>query len=104
LGDRSDLAATIDDYFAGEAAVEGADMAGDNHEAARLALTDASATGYQEAAQVVQDDVDQAGEALADRIEGAEAASISPLVPLALGALAAGLAAAGILYRGRRYR
>ena len=104
LRDRSDLAGTVDDYLAGEGAVEQADMAGNNRQAAQLALTDASATGYQAAAQVVQDDVDQAGEALADRIEGAEAASISPLVPLALGALAAGLAAAGILYRGRRYR
>jgi hypothetical protein len=101
---HGDLAEKVDDYIAGAGAVEEADMAGNNREAASLALTDASATGYNAAAQVVEDDVDEAGDALADRIEGAEAASINPLVPLALGALAAGLAAAGILYRGRRYR
>jgi hypothetical protein len=79
-------------------------MAGDNQGAAAIALTGDSATGYQAAADAVTSDVEQAGDALADRIDGAEAASIPPLVPLGLGALAAGLAAAGILYRGRRYR
>jgi hypothetical protein len=108
-GNRN-LAGKVDDYVAGEAAVEEADMAGDNREAARRALGDpsatgaASATGYNDAANSVEGYVDVAGDALADRIEGAEGASINPFVPLALGALAAGLAAAGILYRGRRYR
>ena len=104
VGDRSDLAGAVDDYIAAAGGVEELDMQGRNREAATLALTGDSFTGYQDAAQAVDADVDDAGFALADRIDGAESASINPLVPLALGALAAGLAAAGILYRGRRYR
>jgi hypothetical protein len=101
---RSALEDAIGDYLAGEAQVEESDLSGDNRGAAGIALTGDSLTGYQDAAEAVEADVDEAGDALADRIDGAEAASINPLVPLALGALAAGLAAAGILYRGRRYR
>jgi hypothetical protein len=104
IGDRSDQATRVDDYVAAAGTVEQADLNGNNREAARLALTDASSTTYQDAAEAVEADVDEAGDDLAGRIDGAESASINPLVPLALGALAAGLAAAGILYRGRRYR
>jgi len=104
LVEGTDLAGPVKRYEDGAAAVEQKDMAGDNQGAAAIALTGDSATGYQAAADAVTSDVEQAGDALADRIDGAEAASIPPLVPLGLGALAAGLAAAGILYRGRRYR
>jgi hypothetical protein len=100
----TDLADAVQRYEDGAAQVESADMNGDNRGAATIALTGDSSTGYQAAAAAVTSDVKQAGDALADRIDGAEAASIPPLVPLGLGAFAAGLAAAGILYRGRRYR
>jgi len=99
------FAGTVDGYVDGVAEVRRTDEEdGDNRAAAAITLTGASFTGYEEASAAIVDRVDTEARDLGDQIDEAGAAGISPLVPLALGVLAAGLAVAGILDRGRRYR
>ena len=94
----------VDGYVDSVADVEATDMQGDNRGAAEITLTGTSFEQYQSAAAGIDDSVDREAATLADRIDEAGSAGISPFVPLGLGTLAAGLAAAGILDRGRRYR
>lgn len=94
----------VDGYVDSVAEVEATDLQGDNRGAAEITLTGTSFEQYQSAAAGIDDSVDREAATLADRIDEAGSAGISPFVPLGLGTLAAGLAAAGILDRGRRYR
>jgi hypothetical protein len=129
-GDRvgiDELRRRVEDYVAAVTRVEEADLGGNNRRAARLALSldeDGSGDVYDLAAAGPM--ADPAGEGGTDPetpasgsaagnvlVEGADletrfdkvaAADIQPVVPVALGVLAAILAAAGTLARGRRYR
>lgn len=129
-GDRSDLGALHDAVGAYRTAVvdgvQAADERGDNREAARLALpaavaaetpaggaepsagaeapAEGSAQPYEAAVEIATANVDAEADDLAERFDAVDAADVSPFVPVALGAVAALLAAAGTLARGRRYR
>lgn len=91
-------------YVAGVAEVEALDAGGDNVAAGAAALDGGSAIGYREARSAVVDTVNRSAADLTDRLEVAADANVEPLLPLGLGILAAGLAAAGVLARGRSYR
>ena len=89
--------------------VQAADERGENRDAAELALSISeegagTADAYQAANEIAAANVEREADDLADRFDAAGDADIQPLVPIALGVLAALLAAAGILARGRRYR
>ena len=129
-GDRvgiDELRRRVEDYVAAVAGVEEADLGGNNRRAARLALSldeDGSGDVYDLAAvgPVAEPDGESgtdpeppasgsaAGNVLVEgadletRFDKVAAADIQPVVPVALGVLAAILAAAGTLARGRRYR
>ena len=127
-GDSSGIAelrGRIENYVAAVAGVAEADLGGNNRRAARLALSlepDGSADAYDLAAVGPEVDEDNDGrpdapvagsaagnvlaeaDALEARFDDVAAAEIQPIVPIALGVLAAVLAASGILARGRKYR
>ena len=107
----------VSDYIASVEQVETADLAGDNQGAADLALSPEGSAGTYALAATgsIEPDADPApGSALGnvavetadleDRFDAAADADIHPVVPVLLGLLAALLAAAGTLARGRRYR
>jgi hypothetical protein len=102
--DRSDLLRAVESYVAAEQQVQEADSGGDSQGAADIVLTGDSATAFAEADEGAAEAVGQADGALAERLDAASDAEVPPLVPIALGALAAGAAAAGVLARARRYR
>jgi hypothetical protein len=77
---------------------------GDNDGAAASTLSGASKEAFDGADDVAGKTVDAADAALAERLDAASAANVSPLFPILLGVLAAVLAVAGILSRGRKYR
>lgn len=90
-------------YTAAVDEVRALDEAGDNRGAADLALT-TSQDAYRNAAGIAETGVDNEVGELRDRFDAAEAAGVHPAVPVLLGGVAALLAAAGTLARGRRYR
>ena len=101
---NSDLLRAVERYLGAERQVQEADAEGDNRQAADIVLTGDSATAFAAADSGVAAAVHDAEGALADRLDAASDAEVPPLVPIALGALAAGAAAAGVLARARRYR
>ena len=112
-GDRQDLAQLYDAATAYTTAVveqvQAADERGDNRAAADLALSissdaEGTADAYQAASAIAADNVDHEAADLAERFDAAGGADIPPLVPITLAGVAALLAAAGTLARGRRYR
>jgi hypothetical protein len=98
-----ELDASAATYIEAVGEVQAADEAGDNQGAADLAQS-TSADAYQAANDLALENVDREATDLADRFDAAGDADIHPLVPIALGGLAALLAAAGTLARGRKYR
>jgi hypothetical protein len=121
----AELRTRVEAYATAVAGVAEADLGGNNQRAAELALSleqDGSAGAYNLAAvgPEVDDDGDgrpdapvsgsaagnvgAEGDALEARFDDVAAADIHPLVPIALGVIAAILAASGILARGRKYR
>jgi len=104
----------VEDYVAAVDQVRAADVDdGDNRAAAQLTLgdfedqsrRDSSSGGlFLQADARTADDVDSTFADLSDRYDEAAASGIEPWVPVVLGFLAAGLAAAGTLARARRYR
>ena len=78
--------------------------AGKNVDAAESTREGASKEAYDSANSVLTGFVTDADGALDDRLGAAADANVNPLLPLLLGGLAAGLAVAGILARGRKYR
>jgi hypothetical protein len=86
------------------ASVRDTDAGGDNQEAIAMTLDGPSADAFDAANGAVTEELDGTADDLSRRIDRARNASVAPVVPLALGVLAALLAAAGILSRGRRYR
>jgi hypothetical protein len=123
----SELRGRIDEYVTTVGEVRARDEAGDNRGAANLALSlepggsalahDLAATGQKvesdEGILVPPSPPDPASAAglveretadLEDRFDAAADAGIHPALPVALGVLAAVLAVAGTLARGRRYR
>ena len=108
-GGIADLSAALDVYTSAAEEVRLRDEQGDNSGAADLALSalpDAagSADAFQEANRIATENVEREAAELQRRFEAAADADIQPLLPITLAGLAAGLAAAGILARGRRYR
>ena len=124
---RSELRDRIDDYVTTVGQVREMDEAGDNQGAADLALSlepggsaqayDLAATGQKvESSEGIlvppspPDPASAAGlveretAALEDRFDAAADAGIQPVLPVALGVLAAVLAVAGTLARDQRYR
>lgn len=121
----SELRGRVESYASAVAGVAEADLGGNNQRAAELALSlepDGSAGAYNLASvgPEVDDDGDgrpdapvpgsaagnvrSEADALEARFDDVAAADIHPLVPIALGVVAAILAASGILARGRKYR
>jgi hypothetical protein len=84
--------------------VQDTDAGGDNQQAIAMTLDGPSAQAFDAANSAVTDELDGTADDLSRRIDRARNATIAAPVPLALGVLAALLAAAGILSRGRRYR
>ncbi len=78
--------------------------AGKNVDAAESTREGTSKEAYDSANSVLTGFVTDADGALDDRLGAAADANVNPLLPLLLGGLAAGLAVAGILARGRKYR
>lgn len=108
-GGLADLFAALDVYTSAAGEVRLRDEQGDNRGAAALALStlpDAagSADAFQDANRIASDNVEREGAELQRRFEAAADTDIQPLLPITLAGLAAVLAAAGILARGRRYR
>jgi hypothetical protein len=105
--ERSGLLAAVERYVDAEQQVEAADSEGDSQRAADIVLTGDSATAFAAADDDVSGEggvVARADRALADRLDAATDAEVAPLLPIALGAVAAGAAAVGVLARARRYR
>lgn len=100
----SELLTSVRGYTEAVDEVEATDTGGDNLGAADITLDGDSATGFQEADEQATAAVDAAASDLGERFDAASNADIPPLLPIVLGFLAAGLAAAGTLARGRRYR
>jgi hypothetical protein len=113
----------VQTYVEAVATVEETDLGGDNDAAAGIALAPDGSAGAYEAAStgpVVDEDGDgvpdpplpgtTAGNVvietddLAERFDAAADADVHPLIPIALGGVAAVLAVGGTLARGRRYR
>jgi hypothetical protein len=89
--------------------VRATDDGGNNQAAALLALSispddTGSADAFQAADAIAAANAEREADDLADRFDAAGDADIQPIVPIALGVLAAVLAAAGTLARGRKYR
>jgi hypothetical protein len=98
------LPSAIDRYLAGVDEVAATDTGGDNRAAAAATLSGDSAAGFEAASRAARSDVARTTDELARRFDRAASAEVEPLVPLGLGVVAAALAAAGTLARGRRYR
>ncbi len=104
------LASAVEVYTTGVVEeVQAADEEGDNREAAHRALStstevDGTKNTYEAANTIAADNVTREADELAARFDAAGDADIAPIVPIALGGLAAVLAAAGTLARGRKYR
>jgi hypothetical protein len=102
------LGDAVDDYVAsvdGDGGVRSTDLeAGDNRGAADITLSGASFDAFQTADDIATDNVADEDESLAARLDAARDADVEPALPIVLGVLAAVLAAAGTLARGRRYR
>jgi hypothetical protein len=103
------LVDSVEGYIAAVGQVRETDEGGNNQQAARLALStaeDAEGSGdaFQAANALALESADGEADDLAERIDAAGAADIHPLVPIGLGGVAAVLAAAGTLARGRKYR
>ena len=108
-GGIADLSAALDVYTSAAEEVRLRDEQGDNRGAADLALPalpDAagSADAFQDANRIATENVEREAAELQRRFDAAADADIQPLLPITLAGLAAVLAAAGILARGRRYR
>ncbi|HEX6420503.1 MAG TPA: hypothetical protein VFZ77_18525 [Acidimicrobiales bacterium] len=109
-GDRAGLAELSQAVGAYTAAVEDirqVDEGGDNREAATLVQSTepgGSAHAYQAADAIAAANVARDRADLERRFEDAAGADLPPLLPVVLCGLAAVLAAAGTLARGRRYR
>jgi ParB-like chromosome segregation protein Spo0J len=110
-GDRDDIAALAGDLRSYVAAVDGDQGVrvldldeGDNQAAADATLTGPSFQAFSAADDQATANVQREDAELADRFAAAGDADVAPLLPLVLGIVAGGLAAAGILARGRRYR
>jgi hypothetical protein len=99
----AELQGAVDVYTEAVGEVQTTDESGDNRAAADLALS-SSATAYEAADEVAGANVEREVDELRDRFDAAEAAGVAPAVPVVLGLVAALLAAAGTLARGRRYR
>ncbi|HET6949124.1 MAG TPA: hypothetical protein VFI47_02050 [Acidimicrobiales bacterium] len=84
--------------------VSATDAEGKNQAAAEITLTGDSSSSYARASDAAAVDVDAADHRLRRRFDKASSADVHPVVPLVLGMVAAVLAVAGILGRGRRYR
>ncbi len=106
----ADLRTAVDAYTTAVVdQVQAADERGDNQAAALLALSTSpdeagSQDAYEAADAIASDNVGREADDLAGRFDAAGDADIQPIVPIALGGLAAVLAAAGTLARGRKYR
>jgi hypothetical protein len=104
------LPEAVDAYIAAEERVRATDEDGNNRLAAQLALSTPEAEGqgsgdpFQEANDIALASAEREADDLAARFDAAGDADIHPLVPIALGGVAAVLAAAGTLARGRKYR
>lgn len=110
-GDPAGLRDAVDAYVAAAERVRTADQEeGNNQLAAQLALSapevegQGSGDAYQEANDIALTSAEREADDLAERFDAAGDADIHPLVPIALGGVAAVLAAAGTLARGRKYR
>jgi hypothetical protein len=120
-----ELRGRVEDYVAAVGGVAEADLGGNNQRAARLALSlEEGGSGDVYNLAAVGPEVDEDGDGRSDppvagsaagnvlvegddleaRFDQVADADVQPLVPIALGGLAAILAAAGILARGRKYR
>ncbi len=77
---------------------------GRNRAAADSTLAGPSKQAFDSADRLLAGFVDDAETDLEQRLDAAADANVNPLFPLLLGGLAAGLAVAGILARGRKYR
>jgi hypothetical protein len=89
----------------GDSGVRATDLdQGDNRAAAALSLTGASSDAFEKADGIATDNVTSEDQSLANRLDAASGADVEPLLPIVLGLLAAVLAVAGTLARGRRYR
>jgi len=108
--DDGELRSTVQQYADTVEEVRATDLDdGDNRAAADNTLGDdpeegSSADRFETANTAATEAVGEASDALNTRFDAASDAQISPLVPIALGLVAAGLAAAGTLARARRYR
>ena len=100
----SETQTAVRKYLDTVSSVKDQDAAGDNQGAIAMTLDGDSAKAFEAANSAVADELDGTAGGLRQRIDRARDATVSPLIPLALGVLAALLAAAGILARGRRYR
>jgi hypothetical protein len=94
----------VGNYLDMVASVAETDAGGDNQAAIGMTLDGTSADAFEAANGAVTDELSGTADDLRRRIDRARDATVEPLIPLALGVLAALLAAAGILSRGRRYR
>ena len=109
-GDIGELHSAVETYTTAVVdQVQAADESGDNSAAAQLALSispddTGSADAYDAAITVAERNVENETGDLAQRFDAAGDADIPPVVPIVLGGIAAVLAAAGILARGRKYR
>jgi hypothetical protein len=89
----------------GAASVEYTDLeAGENQEAADIALSGVSGQAFAAADEAAVRAVEAEESDLAARLEEASSADVDPLVPILAGVVAALLAVVGTLDRGRRYR
>lgn len=109
-GDIGELHSAVETYTTAVVdQVQATDESGDNRAAAQLALSTSpddtgSADAYDAAITVAERNVENESGDLAQRFDAAGDADIPPVVPIVLGGVAAVLAAAGILARGRKYR
>jgi hypothetical protein len=103
-GIDQELREALREYIAGVEAVEAADEAGDNREAADLTLNGASSAGFQRATVAASNAVMATGDDVTARVDAAESGSVDATAPIVLFGLAAALAAIGVLARARRYR
>jgi hypothetical protein len=69
-----------------------------------MALDGASFSAFEDARATAADAVEAEDADLADRLDDAASADVSPVLVVVAGGLAALLAVAGTLDRGRRYR
>jgi hypothetical protein len=102
---QADLRNAVDAYANAVEQVRATDLEqGNSQGAAQNTLFGASFEAFGAADSAATDTVDHAFADLSDRFDAASGAGIHPLVPIAVGLAAAGLAGAGTLARARRYR